>query len=66
MKNTNNIKNFKNIKKNILINKRSQLKALKILDSQGYKNFIKRVKNKKQSDDETMENLELSYLNAGI
>ncbi len=69
MKNRNYIKNFKNIeniKKNRLAFKKANKEALKRLKNKGYRDFIAKVKKKNPSDDEIVENLELSYLNAGI
>ncbi|GAA9064627.1 hypothetical protein BTM312_13610 [Helicobacter pylori] len=69
MKNINLIKNFKNIKsikKKRLSFKKANKQALDRLKNKGYRDFIAKVKNKQQSDDEIVENLELSYLNAGI
>ncbi len=68
MKNTNYIKNFKNIenKKKRLAFKKANKEALERLKNKGYRDFIAKVKSKRQSDDEIVENLELSYLNAGI
>ncbi len=69
MKNRNYIKNFKNIKnikKQRLACKKANKEALERLKNKGYRDFIAKVKNKQQSDDEVVENLELSYLNAGI
>ncbi len=69
MKNRNYIKNFKNIvniKKKSLAFKKTNGRALKLLQNKGYRDFIAKVKSKKESDDEILENLELSYLNAGI
>ncbi len=69
MKNRNYIKNFKNIeniKKKCLAHKKANERALKLLKNKGYRDFIAKVKSKRQSDDEIVENLELSYLNAGI
>ncbi|UOR38613.1 hypothetical protein MPG46_04380 [Helicobacter pylori] len=69
MKNRNYIKNFKNIeniKKNRLACKKAKEEALKRLKNKGYMDFIAKVKKKQQSDDEILENLELSYLNADI
>ncbi len=68
MKNLNYVKHFKNIeniKKKRLAHKKTK-RALKLLKNKGYRNFIAKIKNKRQSDDEILENLELSYLNAGI
>ncbi len=68
MKNINHIKHFKNIK-NISNNKKRRLacknakkKALAVLESEGYMDFIAKVKSKLQSDDEIVENLELANL----
>lgn len=69
MKNVNYIKNFKNIgniKKQRLACKKANKISLKRLKNKGYRDFIAKVKNKQQSDDEILENLELSYLNTGI
>ncbi len=69
MKNRNYIKNFKNIlniKKQRLACKKSNKEALERLKNKGYRSFIAKIKSKRQSDDEIVENLELSYLNAGI
>ncbi|GAA9158508.1 hypothetical protein HpHA184_10200 [Helicobacter pylori] len=69
MKNTNIIKNFKNIeniKKKRLACKKANKQALDRLKNKAYSDFIAKIKSKRQSDDEIMENLELSYLNAGI
>ncbi len=69
MKNKNYIKNFKNIeniKKKRLAHKKANKQALERLKNEGYKDFIAKVRSKQQSDDEILENLELSYLNAGI
>ncbi len=69
MKNVNYIKNFKNIeniKKKRLACKKANEISLKFLKNKGYRDFIAKVKNKQQSDDKILENLELSYLNAGI
>ncbi|GAA7956272.1 hypothetical protein COL5_14620 [Helicobacter pylori] len=70
MKNKNIIKHFKkveNIKKmRLAFDKKTNEKALAVLESKSYMDFIDKVKNKKQSDDEVLENLELSYLNAEI
>ncbi|MGN8501533.1 hypothetical protein ACR9L7_02625 [Helicobacter pylori] len=69
MKNINLIKHFKkveNIKKRRLAFKKSKKRALESLKNKGYRDFIAKVKSQRLSDDEIMENLELSYLNAGI
>ncbi len=69
MKNRNYIKNFRNvesIKKKRLACKKANKQALERLKNKGYRDFIAKIKSKQQSDDEILENLELSYLNAGI
>ncbi len=69
MKNINLIKHFKNIeniKKKRLAFKKAEKRALELLRNKGYRDFVARVRSKRQSDDEIVENLELSYLNAGI
>ncbi len=69
MKNRNIIKNFKNIeniKKKRLAHKKANEIMLERLKNKGYRDFIAKIKSKQQSDDEIVENLELSYLNAGI
>ncbi len=70
MKNVNYIKKFKNIerskKKRFLAFKKANNEALERLKNKGYRDFIAKVKSKKESDDEILENLELSYLNSGI
>ncbi len=69
MKNRNYIKNFKNIesiKKQRLACKKANEKSLNLLKNKGYRDFIAKIKSKSPSDDEILENLELSYLNAGI
>ncbi len=69
MKNANLIKNFnniENIKKKRLAFKKANKQALERLKNKGYRDFIAKIKSKRQSDDEIVENLELSYLNAGI
>ncbi len=69
MKNVHCLKNFKNIeniKKKRLACKKANKEALERLKNKGYRGFIAKVKSKNQSDDEILENLELSYLNAGI
>ncbi|WQZ14234.1 hypothetical protein KVJ76_01020 [Helicobacter pylori] len=70
MKNINLIKHFKNIKnisnikkKRLAFKKRNDERLLK---NKGYRDFIVKVKSKQQNDDAILENLELSYLNAGI
>ncbi|MCQ2692581.1 hypothetical protein JT105_03865 [Helicobacter pylori] len=69
MKNINLIKHFRNvenIKKRHLAFKKSKKRALEFLKNRGYRDFVAKIKNKQQSDDEILEILELSYLNAGI
>ncbi|GHQ84805.1 hypothetical protein VN1237_08890 [Helicobacter pylori] len=69
MKNINLIKHFRNvenIKKKRLACKKANKEALERLKNRGYRDFIVKVKNKNLSDDKILENLELSYLNAGI
>ncbi|MFP6256471.1 hypothetical protein ACLGDL_07825 [Helicobacter pylori] len=69
MKKRNYIKNFKNIeniKKKRLACKKANERSLKLLKNKGYRGFIAEVKSKQRSDDEILEILELSYLNAGI
>ncbi|WP_187897362.1 hypothetical protein [Helicobacter pylori] len=69
MKNINLIENFKkveNIKKMRLEFKKSKKRSLELLKNKGYRDFIAKVKKKNSSDSEILENLELSYLNAGI
>ncbi len=69
MKNRNYIKHFKNIeniKKQRLAFKNAKKRSLELLKNKGYRDFIAKIKNKNQSDDEIVENLESSYLNAGI
>ncbi len=69
MKNRNIIKNFKNIeniKKKRLAFKKANERIFKLLKNKGYRDFIAKIKSKQQSDDEIIENLELSYLNARI
>ncbi len=60
-----NFKNIENIKKKRLAHKKTK-RALALLKNRGYRDFIAKVKSKRQSDDAIIENLELSYLNAGI
>ncbi|GAA8408068.1 hypothetical protein HpDR45_14880 [Helicobacter pylori] len=55
-----NIKNISNIKKRRLAFKKRNDERL--LKNRGYRDFIAKVKSKKQSDDEILEILELSYL----
>ncbi|MCQ2926195.1 hypothetical protein JT191_04740 [Helicobacter pylori] len=73
MKNINNVKHFKNIKnisnskkKRLVFDKKTNEKALAVLETKRYRDFMNKVKSKQQSDDAILENLELSYLNAGI
>ncbi len=67
MKNINLIKHFKKVenikKRRLAFKKRNDERLLK---NRGYRDLIAKVKNKQQSDDAILENLELSYLNAGI
>ncbi|MFP6052470.1 hypothetical protein ACLF9H_03415 [Helicobacter pylori] len=65
MKNINIIKHFRNvenIKKRRLAFKKSKNRASKLLNNKGYRDFIAKVKSKKQNDGAILENLELSYL----
>ncbi|WQR86172.1 hypothetical protein KVC11_07410 [Helicobacter pylori] len=67
MKNINHIKHFKNIeniKKKRLAFKKSKKRALEFLKNKGYRDFIAKVKNKQQSDDDFLEQIELIYLNS--
>ncbi|WQV45038.1 hypothetical protein KVM66_03295 [Helicobacter pylori] len=73
MKNINHIKHFKNIinissisniKKRRLAFKKSKKRALEFLKNKGYSDFIAKVKSKKQSDDDYLEQIELVYLNS--
>ncbi|MGL2864484.1 hypothetical protein ACQKAX_01380 [Helicobacter pylori] len=69
MKNRNYIKHFKNIeniKKKRLAFKKANERALNLLKNKGYRDFIAKIKSKQRSDDKIIENLELSYLTAGI
>ncbi|WQT20830.1 hypothetical protein E5A86_01020 [Helicobacter pylori] len=69
MKNINYIKHFKNvenIKKKRLACKKANHRALELLKNKGYRDFIAKIKSKRPRDDKIVENLELSYLNAGI
>ncbi len=69
MKNVNLIKHFRKVennKKKRLACKKANKEALDRLKNKGYRDFIAKVKKKQQSDNEIIENLELSYLNAGI
>ncbi|WP_181235778.1 hypothetical protein [Helicobacter pylori] len=59
-------KNIENIKKKRLAHKKANERSLKLLKNRGYRDFIAKIKSKQQSDDAILENLELSYLNAGI
>ncbi|ANT45458.1 hypothetical protein [Helicobacter phage Is3180G] len=67
MKNINFIKHFKKVenikKKRLAFKKRNDERLLK---NKGYRDFIAKVKSKPRNDDDFLENLELSYLNAGI
>ncbi|GAA7301541.1 hypothetical protein KVE87_00215 [Helicobacter pylori] len=69
MKNINLIKHFRNvenIKKKRLAFKTAKKRSLELLKNKGYRDFVAKIKSKQQSDDAIVENLELSYLNAGI
>ncbi|WP_208353747.1 hypothetical protein [Helicobacter pylori] len=69
MKNINLIKHFKNIeniKKKRLAFKKAKKRSLELLKNKAYRDFIAKVKSKNPSDDAILENLELSYLSAGI
>ncbi|MDU9811643.1 hypothetical protein RGC32_07345 [Helicobacter pylori] len=69
MKNINLIKHFRNvenIKKRRLAFKKAKKRSLNLLKNKGYMDFIAKIKSKNSSDDAILENLELSYLNAGI
>ncbi len=69
MKNINLIKHFRNvenIKKKRLAFKKANERALNLLKNKGYRDFIAKIKSKQRSDDKIIENLELSYLTAGI
>ncbi|AGL70124.1 hypothetical protein [Helicobacter pylori] len=69
MKNMNYIKHFRNvesIKKKRLACKKAKKKSLELVKNRGYRDFIIKIKIKILSDDEILENLELSYLNADI
>ncbi|WP_033758843.1 hypothetical protein [Helicobacter pylori] len=59
-------KNIKNIKKRRLECKKANERSLKLLKNKGYRDFIAKIKSKQRSDDEILESLELSYLNAGF
>ncbi|WP_231253504.1 hypothetical protein [Helicobacter pylori] len=68
MKNENLIKNFRNVenKKKRLECSKAKKRSLELLKNKRYRDFIAKIKSKRQSDDEILENLELSYLNIGI
>ncbi|WRF09216.1 hypothetical protein KVE83_03575 [Helicobacter pylori] len=69
MKNINLINNFKkveNIKKRRLAHKKAKKRSFELVKNKGYREFIAKIKSKNSSDDAILENLELSYLNAGI
>ncbi len=69
MKNVHYIKNFKNIeniKKKRLACRKANKEALERLKNKGYRDFIAKIKSKKESDDKIVENLELSYFTDGI
>ncbi|MFP6279842.1 hypothetical protein ACLGD1_00655 [Helicobacter pylori] len=62
-----NFKHFRkveNIKKMRLSCKKAKKRSLELLKNKSYREFIAKIKNKKQSDDVILENLEMSYLNA--
>ncbi|MFP5952592.1 hypothetical protein ACLF8M_07550 [Helicobacter pylori] len=62
MKNINIIKYFKkveNIKKKRLAVKKANERSLKLFKNRGYRDFIIKIKSKRQSDDAILENLEL-------
>ncbi len=66
MKNRNFVKHFRNIeniKKKRLAFKKSKKRALELLKNRGYRDFITKIKSKKQSDSEILEILEISYFN---
>ncbi|WP_121013338.1 hypothetical protein [Helicobacter pylori] len=65
MKNINLIKHFKkveSIKKRRLAFKKSKKRALEFLKNKAYRDFVAKVKNKQQSDDEILEILELTII----
>ncbi|WQU89062.1 hypothetical protein KVD19_04615 [Helicobacter pylori] len=62
IKNFRNIKNISNIKKKRLACSKANERSLKLLKNRGYRDFITKIKSKKQSDSEILEILELSYL----
>ncbi|WRA76700.1 hypothetical protein FE345_00595 [Helicobacter pylori] len=65
MKKRNYIKNFNNIekiKKKRLACSKANERSLKLFKKKGYRDFIAKVKNKQQSDDEILEILELNYI----
>ncbi|MFP6173476.1 hypothetical protein ACLGB1_02200 [Helicobacter pylori] len=69
MKNINLVKHFRkveSIKKKRLAFSKAKKRSLELLKNKGYRVFIAKIKNKQQSDDAILENLELIYLNAGI
>ncbi|EJC34988.1 hypothetical protein [Helicobacter pylori] len=57
-----NIKNISNIKKNRLAFKKRNNE--KLLKNRGYRDFIAKVKSKKQNDDDFLEQMELLYFNS--
>ncbi|RPF66654.1 hypothetical protein EGV97_09385 [Helicobacter pylori] len=62
MKNINLIKHFKkveNIKKRRLARSKANERILKLFKKKSYRDFIAKVKNKQQSDDEILEILEI-------
>ncbi|MGN8467357.1 hypothetical protein ACR9LS_07525 [Helicobacter pylori] len=68
MKNINHIKHFKNIKNISNIKKRrlafKKRNDERLLKNKGYRDFIAKVKNKKQNDDDYLEQAEFIYLNS--
>lgn len=65
MKNINIIKHFRNvenIKKKRLACKKTKKRSLELLKNRGYRDFIAKIKSKKQNDDVIIEILELNYL----
>ncbi|PUD46112.1 hypothetical protein [Helicobacter pylori] len=66
MKNINHIKHFKNIK-NISNIKKRRLAFKKgnderLLKNRGYRDFIVKIKSKKQNDEDYLEQVEIFYL----
>ncbi|MGL2716102.1 hypothetical protein ACQJ70_06410 [Helicobacter pylori] len=65
MKNLNYVRHFRNIeniKKKRLACKKAKKRSLELLKNKGYREFIAKVKKKKQSDDAILESLELVIL----